>query len=773
MEKLGFNGKWVALIRECISSPYFSILINGSPHGFFSSSRGLRQGDPLSPFLFIIGAEILSRILLKAESEGQFKGFQLARSCPKVSHLLFADDLIIFSRALREDATAIQGCIDKYQLWSGQKVNVKKSVAMFSKKVPQRYQRRLCRLLGLKNSPFHSKYLGLPLSIDKSRSNTLEYVVERVQNKVQGWKRQILSQASRTCLIRSVAAATPIYPMSSLIFPKSTCAKIDVILRDFWWGKKEDKVVLYLKAWDSICTPKSVGGLGIRRSIDMNKALLAKMGWSVAIREDKMWVKFVIAKYLKGKSFWIAKKSNVSSWAWQSILSSRNTLSKGICWRVSKGIGLDAWNAPWIPSMPDFKPRQRIEGVYPVNWVSELIHEGSRSWDRNKLVECFDDETVNQVMLIPLDQFPQDDKLIWFPSRSGTFSTKIAFWIDQQPRFDNTGPLSKAEWKSLWKLKIHDRLKLLLWKLAWNSLPTRDNLGVRFHLDSLLCPLCDSGIETLKHLFIECPISRIAWSLSPWSIRFDSSLFHSFVDWIKLILKPSGLGIQKSEESLFSLYAAISCDVIWRRRNEVLQNPESLDPKQIANNIRQIYYSHCQAWEYQVFDRGKSLSWRPPNPPSIKINFDAAMGVERVGLAAVCRDHKAKVLFIWSAVHDLIDPLLAEAKAALLAVNKAFEAGFQSIVLEGDSLLVIQAIQNLPSTQIWTIDSVIFDIQSLLAKFSFWNASHAYRELNIVAHSIARWALSYNCSGTFPISAIPSTVLEEWVEGIGSPASGG
>ena len=219
--------------------------------------------------------------------------------------------------------------------------------------------------------------------------------------------------------------------------------------------------------------------------------------------------------------------------------------------------------------------------------------------------------------------------------------------------------------------------------------PTRDNLGVRFHLDSLFCPLCDSRIETLKHLFIECLILRIAWSLSPWSIRFDSSLFHSFVDWIKLILKPSGLGIQKSEESLFSLYAAISCDVIWRRRNEVLQNPESLDPKQIANNIRQIYYSHCQAWEYQVFDRGKSLSWRPPNPPSIKINFDAAVGVECVGLSVVCRDHRARVLFIWTVVHDLIDPLLAEAKTALLAVNKAFEAGFQSIVLEGDSLLVI------------------------------------------------------------------------------------
>ena len=201
---------------------------------------------------------------------------------------------------------------------------------------------------------------------------------------------------------------------------------------------------------------------------------------------------------------------------------------------------------------------------------------------------------------------------------------------------------------------------------------------------------------------------------------------------------PSGLGIQKSEESLFSLYAAISCDVIWRRRNEVLQNPEPLDPKKIADNIRQIYYSHCQAWEYKVFDRGKSLGWRPPNPPSIKINFDAAVGVERVGLAAVCKDHRARVLFIWITMHDLTDPLLAEAKAALLAVRKAFEAGSHSIVLEGDSLLVIQAIQNLPLAQLWTIDSVIFDIQSLLANFSFWYASHACRELNTAAHSIAR-----------------------------------
>jgi hypothetical protein len=176
-------------------------------------------------------------------------------------------------------------------------------------------------------------------------------------------------------------------------------------------------------------------------------------------------------------------------------------------------------------------------------------------------------------------------------------------------------------------MKIHERLKLLLWKLAWNSLPTRENLGVRFHVESLLCLLCDSGIESLKHLFIECPISRIAWSLSPWSIRFDVYNFHSIVDWIKLILKPNPtLGIPKSEERTFSLYAAISCDVIWRSRNEFLQSQKPIEPRKIADSIRQICFLHCNAWEYKVFDRGRTMCWSPPFPPNVKLNFDAAIG---------------------------------------------------------------------------------------------------------------------------------------------------
>ena len=165
MKCLGFNDKWIALVRECISTSSFSMMVNGSPHGMFFPSRGLRQDNSLSPFLFVLGSEVLSGILIKAEAGGKFKGFQLAQACPRISHLLFADDLIIFSRDLEEDAKAIKDCLDQYQLWSGQKVNWQKSTVMFNIKVPRGSQRAICWLTNLKSTHFHSKYLGLPYAL--------------------------------------------------------------------------------------------------------------------------------------------------------------------------------------------------------------------------------------------------------------------------------------------------------------------------------------------------------------------------------------------------------------------------------------------------------------------------------------------------------------------------------------------------------------------------------------------------------------------------------
>ncbi|GLT65412.1 hypothetical protein SLA2020_378470 [Shorea laevis] len=134
--KLGFHSSWVNWIKICISSPSFSILINGSPFGHFSPARGFRQGDPLSPFLFILGSEVLSRLLFKEEAAGCLKGLKIARRCPAISHLLFADDLLIFGRASISEAACIKACLAKYSTWSGQSINANKSSIFFSKIPP-------------------------------------------------------------------------------------------------------------------------------------------------------------------------------------------------------------------------------------------------------------------------------------------------------------------------------------------------------------------------------------------------------------------------------------------------------------------------------------------------------------------------------------------------------------------------------------------------------------------------------------------------------------
>jgi hypothetical protein len=108
LSKLGFLSTWINWIRICITSPSFSILINGSPFGLFNPKRGLRQGDPLSHFLFILGFEVLSRLLIGQESQDLLKGIKIARSCSLISHLLFADDLILFAKATSSKANILK-----------------------------------------------------------------------------------------------------------------------------------------------------------------------------------------------------------------------------------------------------------------------------------------------------------------------------------------------------------------------------------------------------------------------------------------------------------------------------------------------------------------------------------------------------------------------------------------------------------------------------------------------------------------------------------------
>jgi hypothetical protein len=140
-------------------------------------------------------------------------------------------------------------------------------------------------------------------------------------------------------------------------------------------------------------------------------------------------------------------------------------------------------------------------------------------WDINKLNNLFDPPTIQAILKIHLSTSHSQDKIIWAPNKSGIFSVKSAYLQAQLPNLLNTGPLLRKDWKHLWRLKIHERLKLLLWKIAWDILPTRFFLSKKWDIEESSCPFCSSQPETSEHLFFGCPFAVITWSLSPWPLN--------------------------------------------------------------------------------------------------------------------------------------------------------------------------------------------------------------------------------------------------------------
>ena len=147
---------------QCVSTVTYSFLINASPRGRVTPSRGIRQRDPLSLYIFIMCSEVLSGLCNKAQEDGTLKGISVARGCPRLNHLLFADDTMFFLRASKESGEALTGLLKRYEEMSGQSINVDKSSINFSRKAPANLKTAVKNALSIQKEGGIGKYLGLP-----------------------------------------------------------------------------------------------------------------------------------------------------------------------------------------------------------------------------------------------------------------------------------------------------------------------------------------------------------------------------------------------------------------------------------------------------------------------------------------------------------------------------------------------------------------------------------------------------------------------------------
>ena len=237
LRKMGFHEKWITLMMMCVKTVSYSVLINGEPKGKIVPSKGLRQGDPISPYLFLLCAEGLSAMLKKEEEEGYIKGVAVSRGALSISHLFFADDSIIFCRVSILECERVLKVLEDYERDSGQKVN-KEKIALYFSKNTREMQNQVQQMFEAEIVRQHEKYLGFPPLVGRGKRKAFSRIKDQVGRKIAGWKGNLLSNAGREILIKAVAQATPPYTMSVFKLPDSLCKELNSMMGNFWWGQK-------------------------------------------------------------------------------------------------------------------------------------------------------------------------------------------------------------------------------------------------------------------------------------------------------------------------------------------------------------------------------------------------------------------------------------------------------------------------------------------------------------------------------------------------------
>jgi hypothetical protein len=263
LARKGLHGHFIKLVHACVSSPHFLVIINGQAFESFISSRGIRQDCPLSPYLFILAINELSISLGEALSANQLADISLGPNCPPIHSLLFADDLLICGHASLLEAQSMKRVLMAFCHNSGQMPNWAKSGLLFSRWVDDNTKLDIQNVFPVPLIDESFIHLGHPLVLPaKNRSEAYDFVLQKFRNKLITYKANSLSHATRVELTNSVFAYIPIYYMSNILFSKKFIAKINAIIRTFWWtgiSSEPSSKALCLAAWKTFARQKQKG----------------------------------------------------------------------------------------------------------------------------------------------------------------------------------------------------------------------------------------------------------------------------------------------------------------------------------------------------------------------------------------------------------------------------------------------------------------------------------------------------------------------------------
>lgn len=287
----------IEVIMECVTSASLQVVWNGEPLQQFKPSRGIRQGDPLSPYLFVMCMERLYQTIEEAIIAKRWKPIRASRNGPLLSNLFFADDIILFAEADVDQANVIHDCLERFCKASGQRVSLAKSRVFYSKNVGTLAQQEISAALNMDATSDLGMYLGMPTLTSRVTKETYSHLCEKLDRRLAGWKTKYLSLAGRITLAKSTLSALGNYSMQSAKIPRSVCEEMDRKTRSFIWGSNDEQRKTHLIAWETLQKPVQHGGIGIRSAKQANAAFLTKLGWRILSEPNALWSRVIRAKY--------------------------------------------------------------------------------------------------------------------------------------------------------------------------------------------------------------------------------------------------------------------------------------------------------------------------------------------------------------------------------------------------------------------------------------------------------------------------------------------
>eukprot|EP00253_Pinus_taeda_P024479 PITA_24479 len=287
LKAYGFDHNWIKWVMALVTTASCSIILHDSLLRTFKPSRGIRQGYPLSPLLFILMMEGLGRAIRAAKEEGRIQGLRLTQGGDTVTHQQFVDDTMLQGTPTVKEAKAFKQIVSEFS-----------------------------RVVGI-------EYLGVPLTDKPLHKDIWEPVLNKLKDKTRKWTNRALNLVGRLILTKAILQSIPIYMLSAIPAPTCVVTNIRNIQRDFLWGKGEEKKKWALVAWDRVCKPKSHGGLGLHDPRILSRVLGAKIWWR--------WLKEIQAPSAK-----VWKQKYASDWQEKNLIRMTGQVK-----------GFAIWNRAW------------------------------------------------------------------------------------------------------------------------------------------------------------------------------------------------------------------------------------------------------------------------------------------------------------------------------------------------------------------------------------------------------------------------------------------